>query len=126
VEYLSQVLSQRGPQAVPYEEAAKWKIREHVSELLKVGAAGLGRWCSSRHNACPACSCMVTPAAPSSAWLWVGGTVVLLVLLISSVHTHWHGLSSAACVVWWAQLPCASRKAVLEPYLACHVRVGCL
>lgn len=36
LEYLSQVLSQRGPQAVPYEEGAKWKIREHVSELLKV------------------------------------------------------------------------------------------
>jgi hypothetical protein len=36
VEYLSQVLSQRGPQAVPYEEGAKWKIREHLSELLKV------------------------------------------------------------------------------------------
>jgi hypothetical protein len=36
LEYLSQVLSQRGPQAVPYEEGAKWRIREHVSELLKV------------------------------------------------------------------------------------------
>lgn len=42
LEYLSQVLSQRGPQAVPYDEGAKWKIREHLSELLKVrtGAAG--------------------------------------------------------------------------------------
>lgn len=38
LEYLSQVLSQRGPQAVPYEESAKWKIREHLSELLKVRA----------------------------------------------------------------------------------------
>lgn len=36
LEYLSQVLSQRGPQAVPYEEASKWKIREHLAELLKV------------------------------------------------------------------------------------------
>jgi hypothetical protein len=38
LEYLSQVLSQRGPKAVPYEEGAKWKIREHLSELLKVRA----------------------------------------------------------------------------------------
>lgn len=36
LEFLSQVLSQRGPQAVPYEEGAKWKIREHLAELLKV------------------------------------------------------------------------------------------
>lgn len=37
MEYLHGVLSQRGPQAVPYEEAAKGNIREQVSELQKVG-----------------------------------------------------------------------------------------
>jgi hypothetical protein len=44
LEYISQVLSQRGPQAVPYEEKFKWTIREHLSELLKVTvfAAGSG------------------------------------------------------------------------------------
>lgn len=36
LEYITQVLSQRGPQAVPYPEATKWNIREHLSELLKV------------------------------------------------------------------------------------------
>eukprot|EP00879_Flechtneria_rotunda_P001207 GHRR01001354.1.p1 GENE.GHRR01001354.1~~GHRR01001354.1.p1 ORF type:complete len:500 (+),score=179.45 GHRR01001354.1:389-1888(+) len=36
IEYISQVLSQRGPQAVPYEERYKWTIREHLSELLKM------------------------------------------------------------------------------------------
>lgn len=46
MEYLSQVLSQRGPQAVPYDEGSKWTIREHLSELLKVrrrvGPCGAG------------------------------------------------------------------------------------
>lgn len=36
LEYLSSVLSQRGPQAVPYDEGVKWAIRQHMSELLKV------------------------------------------------------------------------------------------
>jgi hypothetical protein len=36
LEFLSQVLSQRGPQAVPYAENVKWSIREHMSDLLKV------------------------------------------------------------------------------------------
>lgn len=36
VEFISSVLSQRGPQAVPYEERNKWTIREHLSDLLKV------------------------------------------------------------------------------------------
>ena len=36
LEYITQVLSARGPQAVPYPEATKWNIREHLSELLKV------------------------------------------------------------------------------------------
>ncbi|KAI8467154.1 MAG: UEV domain-containing protein, partial [Monoraphidium minutum] len=35
LEFLSQTLSQRGPQAVPYAENVKWNIREHMSELLK-------------------------------------------------------------------------------------------
>lgn len=62
VEYLSQVLSQRGPQAVPYEEGAKWKIREHLSELLKVRAqakavpaAGSGPDSSLHGNAAQTC-----------------------------------------------------------------------
>lgn len=36
VEFISSVLSQRGPQAVPYEERNKWTIREHLSDLLKM------------------------------------------------------------------------------------------
>jgi hypothetical protein len=36
LEYITQMLSARGPQAVPYPEATKWNIREHLSELLKV------------------------------------------------------------------------------------------
>lgn len=36
LDYLSQVLSQRGPQAVPYAESVKWNIREHLTELQKV------------------------------------------------------------------------------------------
>lgn len=36
LEYLSTVLGQRGPQAVPYDEGVKWTIRQHMSELLKV------------------------------------------------------------------------------------------
>ncbi len=39
MEFLSQVLSQRGPDAVPYQENVKWTIREHLSELIKVGDA---------------------------------------------------------------------------------------
>jgi hypothetical protein len=35
LEYISSVLSQRGPQAVPYAERSKWTIREHLSDLLK-------------------------------------------------------------------------------------------
>ncbi|GLC34413.1 hypothetical protein PLESTB_000731200 [Pleodorina starrii] len=35
-EYLTNVLSQRGPSAVPYDEKVKWNIRDHVFELLKV------------------------------------------------------------------------------------------
>jgi hypothetical protein len=44
LEYITQVLSARGPQAVPYPEATKWNIREHLSELLKVPrpAAAIG------------------------------------------------------------------------------------
>lgn len=38
MEFLSQALSQRGPEAVPYAENVKYTIREHMSELLKVGA----------------------------------------------------------------------------------------
>jgi len=44
LEFLSQVLSQRGPQAVPYAENVKWSIREHMSDLLKVR----GGWRLSR------------------------------------------------------------------------------
>lgn len=45
LEFLSQVLSQRGPQAVPYAENTKWSIREHMSDLLKVRAgAPAVRW----------------------------------------------------------------------------------
>lgn len=36
IEFISAVLSQRGPQAVPYEERHKWTVREHLSDLLKV------------------------------------------------------------------------------------------
>ncbi|MEW5306902.1 MAG: hypothetical protein WDW36_009337 [Sanguina aurantia] len=36
MEYLHNALSQRGPEATPYEEAAKGKIREDVFELQKV------------------------------------------------------------------------------------------
>ncbi|GIL66936.1 hypothetical protein Vafri_20457 [Volvox africanus] len=36
LEYLTNVLSQRGPSAVPYDENVKWNIRDHVSELQKV------------------------------------------------------------------------------------------
>jgi hypothetical protein len=61
LEYLSQVLSQRGPQAVPYEEGAKWKIRDHLSELLKVRAqareAATAGWGNDS-------SCMVNGLAP--------------------------------------------------------------
>jgi ESCRT-I complex subunit TSG101 len=34
--YLNTVLAQRGPNAVPYDEAVKWNIRDHVTELLEV------------------------------------------------------------------------------------------
>ena len=50
MEFLSKVLSERGPQAVPYAENTKWAIREHMSELLKVRSGvggwggGVGRW----------------------------------------------------------------------------------
>eukprot|EP00198_Chlamydomonas_reinhardtii_P003147 XP_001692483.1 subunit of the ESCRT-I complex [Chlamydomonas reinhardtii] len=33
LDYLTSVLSQRGPTAVPYDEAVKWNVRDHVSEL---------------------------------------------------------------------------------------------
>lgn len=36
VDYLNSVLSQGGPQAVPYDEAVKWNVRDHVLELQKV------------------------------------------------------------------------------------------
>ncbi|GFR44116.1 hypothetical protein Agub_g5278, partial [Astrephomene gubernaculifera] len=35
-EYLTNVLSQRGPTAVPYNEDVKWNIRDHLTELQKV------------------------------------------------------------------------------------------
>lgn len=41
-EYLHNVLSQRGPDAVPYAEFEKGRIREHVSELQDVSMALLG------------------------------------------------------------------------------------
>ncbi|KAG2437077.1 hypothetical protein HYH02_011336 [Chlamydomonas schloesseri] len=36
LDYLTSALSQRGPTAVPYDEAVKWNVRDHVSELQKV------------------------------------------------------------------------------------------
>lgn len=36
LDYLTSVLSQRGPTAVPYDEPIKWNVRDHVSELQKV------------------------------------------------------------------------------------------
>lgn len=53
LEFLSQVLSQRGPDAVPYAEGVKYNIREHVSELLKVSEAlRLAGWAWGRQCHC--------------------------------------------------------------------------
>ena len=39
IDYLNNVLSQGGPQAVPYDEAVKWTVRDHVLEVQKVRPA---------------------------------------------------------------------------------------
>lgn len=56
LEFLSQALSKRGPDAVPYSESMKYAIREHVSELLKVST--WPRQLARQHAACAAWSCM--------------------------------------------------------------------
>jgi hypothetical protein len=115
LEFLSQVLSQRGPQAVPYAENVKWNIREHLSDLLKVGP---------RHgSAC--CSVGMTGASAAAAAAagrrcpWESHSKSVFLPLIARVMAQW----------WCIQQLCLGHTVAcycMPPPRECGFALGCI
>ena len=62
-ERLTRVLSQTGANALPYSDAARWTVRQHVSDVLQVEA--LLMWRPKRCSACAPSNPQPVQAGPS-------------------------------------------------------------